>query len=107
MQQLDPPRRFLLLLARCAAAIVAAWGVAVILGWVLDNPELRGGFSPGGITVKTNAGIAFFCCGLALAFQSFRSNSFLIRIAHALAAVAMLLGALTLFEHLSGWDLGI
>src|SRR3954468_22166297 len=65
MQQLDSSRRFLYLLARCAAIFVAAAGVSVLVGWIVDNPFLRGGFSPEGITVKTNAGIGILCCGLS------------------------------------------
>src|SRR5437868_4910112 len=107
MQQSDNPRRFLLILARCAAAVVAAWGVPVILGWILDDSWLRGGFSPGGITVKTNAGIAFLCCGVSLGIQCFAVPRSLLRLAQALALVALLLGGLTLAEHIFGWDLGI
>jgi signal transduction histidine kinase/CheY-like chemotaxis protein len=107
MQQLDRQRRFLYRLARCAAATVTAAGLAVIIGWIIDHPFLRGGFSPAAITVKTNAGIALLCCGLSLALQCFEIPRWALRLAQSLALLAFVLGALTLCEHLTDLDLGI
>src|SRR3954470_8092033 len=107
MHQLDSSRRFLYLLARCAAALVTVAGLAIVIGWISNNPFLRGGFSPEGITVKANAGIAFLCCGISLGIQCFSSAGAPLRIARALAVVALVIGALTFSEHLSGLDLGV
>src|SRR5688572_9458484 len=107
MQHLDPPRRFLHRRARCAALLLSVSALVVIIGWIFDEPWLRGGFSPGGITVKANAGIALLCCGLSLGIQCFRVPRPLVRMAQALALLALSIGTLTFSQHLFGWELGI
>src|SRR5258706_11594215 len=107
MQPLDPQRYFLFRLARLAAALVTISGLAVIVGWIFNHPFLRGGFSPTGILVKTNSGIGLLCCGLALALQCFSNHKITLRISQAFASIALLIGALTLSEHIFGWNLGI
>src|SRR6185436_8348764 len=107
MQQLDRPRRFLHLLARGAAALVAIAGLGVIIGWILGQPHLRAGLFPAGINVKTNTGVALLCCGLSLLIQCSSASRLPLRIARALAVLAILIGTLTLSEHVVGWDLRI
>ncbi len=107
MQHLDRPQQLLHLLARFASAVVVLSGLLVIIGWVIDNPLLRGRFSPSGITVKTNAGIALLCCGLSLGLQCFNASPRTLRVARFLAVIALVIGALTFAEHLFGWNLQI
>src|SRR5689334_8821787 len=107
MQHLDRPQQLLYLLARLASTLVVVSGLLVIVGWIIDDPFLRGGFSPSGITVKTNAGIAMLCCGLSLSLQCFNISVQTLRVARFLAVIAIVIGALTLAEHLFGWDLRI
>src|SRR3954466_11749633 len=98
MQQLDRPRHFLHLLARCAAALAAIAGLSVIIGWLFGQPLLRAGLFPARINVKTNTGIAMLCCGLSLLLQCSSASSLVLRIARALAVVALFIGTLTLSE---------
>jgi len=107
MQQLNRPRYFLYLLARLAAALVTAAAAMVIIGWIIGHPLLRSGVLPPGIIVKTNTGIALLFCGLSLGLQCFQVSRSVLRIARTLAFLALLLGALTLSEHIVGWNLGI
>src|SRR5947208_1029317 len=107
MEALDPPRNLLRQIAGLAAALVSFSGLAVILGWIFNKPLLRGGFTAAGIEVKTNAGIALLCCGASLGLQSLSSSRRAARLAQILALIVLVLGALTLSEHIIGWNLGI
>jgi signal transduction histidine kinase len=83
----------------CAASVIAVGGI-VLLGWQLQMPAVTGLF--GTITMKTNGAIALMLCGIAVLLL--RRLRFA---AAALGLMAALLGAATLFEHVSGQDLGI
>src|SRR5687768_1153461 len=93
--------------SRMAAALVCITGVAVLMGWMANLPFLKGGFWSG-ITVKTNAGVGLLLIGAALGISQFpiatRWATIVVRL---MAAVAALLGGLTLLQHLSGWNFGI
>jgi signal transduction histidine kinase len=80
---------------------VAIIGALVLLGWLLDEPKLTGFY--GSITMKTNAAIGLLLCGSAV-----WSFGRIPRVATAaLGSLAAALGALTLSQHIFGWDLGI
>jgi signal transduction histidine kinase/CheY-like chemotaxis protein len=94
--------------ARAAGVCVAMVGLTTFAGWVLGREDLKAVFVPNGVTMKTNAALALLCGGVSLWLLSgpFRS---LRRVAAArvLAVLVMAAGTATLFEHLTGRDLGI
>ena len=111
MDRTDPPAP-LQALAPGSSRFTASWpafagggvalvGALVLLGWSLDIDRLKSVYGP--ITMKTNAGIGLLLCGGSLwsLSRGFR------RIAAGGAAAGAALGALTLSQHLFGWNLGI
>src|SRR5215217_2904245 len=85
-----------------AAVVVTAIGLLVFAGWQFDIRWLKGVYGP--ITMKTNAAIAFVCCGLSLWLIALRRHR---AASGTLATLGLLIGALTLWQHVVGWDLGI
>jgi signal transduction histidine kinase len=83
-----------------AALFVIAVGVFVLVGWIDDIDTFKSVYGP--ITMKPNAAIAFLLAGTAL-WACVRD----LRVGIVLAAAVVLIGALTLSEHLVGWDLGV
>ena len=80
---------------------VALVGALVLLGWSLDIDSLKSVYGP--ITMKTNAAIGLLLCG-----GSLWSLSRGLRTIAACGAVGgAAIGALTLSQHLFGWNLGI
>src|SRR5918993_1108593 len=88
-------------LSSWAGAIVALVGAGVLTGWIFDVEALKTIYGP--ITMKANASIALLLCGASLWLLSTRPGPFGI----ALAACGPALGFLTLFQHVTGIDLGI
>jgi signal transduction histidine kinase len=87
------------------ASIVAATGTAavgafVLAGWIWDVESLKTIYGP--ITMKANTAVGLLLCGTALLVLRRSPGA-----AAACATVAGAIGALTLVEHLSGWDVGI
>jgi signal transduction histidine kinase len=80
--------------------LVIAVGLVVLVGWTLQMPVLTGLF--GTITMKTNAAIALVLCGAGVLLISR-----LRIVAAGFGLLAGTLGAVTLAEHVSGWDAGI
>ena len=79
-------------------------GLIVLTGWTFDLPLLRS--LSGEITMKANAAIGLLAAGLALCLSGRRSG--VARFAGRTSAIlAGALGALTLSEHITGWNLGI
>jgi PAS domain S-box-containing protein len=94
-------------LSALAAVTVAALGLLVLAGWWLDIGALKG-ILPNWATMKPNTALGFLLCGLALwALGEPGRPPALRRLGLALAALAALLGLLTLSQDLVGWDLGI
>jgi signal transduction histidine kinase/CheY-like chemotaxis protein len=92
--------------AKAASTVVAAAGLLVVVGWLWEIPRLTALYLPGP-TLKTNAALALTCGALAnlLLISSPAPRR---RIAAgALAAIPAVIGALTLSQHVVGWDLGI
>ena len=87
--------------ARLAGAAVAIVGALVLTGWVFDVPAFKSVYGP--ITMKTNAAVGLLLGGVAL-WACARHMTLLGTAAAFLAAV---LGALTLSQHVVGWNLGI
>ncbi len=89
------------------SAVGVAIGLAGLLGWVLDSPTLKS-IQPGLVSMKPNDAVGLVLLGLAL--WLLRRESVLPqrrRIARGCAWGAALLGAVTLTEYATGWDLGI
>jgi signal transduction histidine kinase/CheY-like chemotaxis protein len=92
-------------LAKALSLLVAAAGVIVVAAWLLHVPAVTS--MSNGTNIKTNTGVCLAAIGLGnwilLSAQDWRA-----RLAgQALALCAGLIGALTLSQHLVGWNLGI
>jgi signal transduction histidine kinase len=85
--------------ATFAGVVVTVLGAVVLAGWVFGIDALKG---YGGITMKTNAALSLVASGIALCTRQRHA-----RISSVCAGFAVLVGTLTLSEHIIGWDLGI
>ena len=84
------------------ALYVIAGGIVSFSGWVLDIPRLTG-WDGSGISIQPNATLAATAAGLALLCLTLGSA----RAALALGAFVALIGAATVFQYISGVELGI
>ena len=87
------------------ASLAAGLGVAVVAGlalwgWIADIHSFKTIYGP--ITMKTNAAIGLLLCGISLIALRWSRG-----LSAGCAAVAGILGALTLVEHVTGVDLHI
>jgi len=108
---MQPPRRSraegAVVLATIGSALACAFGLTVVVGWVAGIPALTR-LSPIGPNVKTNAGVAIACAGLAnIILLQWGARFWPRSAARVLAALCLAIGGATLSEHLVGWDLGI
>ena len=111
---MKPPARwdnddFWLGLAKGAGLLGAFIGALVLIGWLHDIPQLKS-ISPHWVAMKANTALGFAMGGLALwlkAADPARSGRFWRWVERLLAGIVVLIGALSLFEYLSGIDLGI
>lgn len=95
------PSRAARLLAPATGSCALGLGTLVAVGWDTGNAALVQ-VHPSLVPMQYNTALGFALCGLALvAAPRFR------RLALACAAIAALLGALTLIEYVAGVDLGI
>jgi signal transduction histidine kinase/CheY-like chemotaxis protein len=94
--------------ARVASALVALTGVSVLIGWLFQIPGLTSLYLPGP-TLKTNAALCLTFNALAnlLLIAADGVQRWWRVVAYSLAASAAAVAALTLSEHLLGWDLRI
>jgi signal transduction histidine kinase len=83
-------------------------GSVVLIGWIFDIPVLKS-VSPEFVTMKANTAICFILIGLSLWLsQEKRADNRLCRgIARLCASVVFLIGFLTFWQYLLGWDFGI
>jgi PAS domain S-box-containing protein len=99
------PTRFNVLPVALPAALVPIGvGAVTLLGWLSGIESLKG--LGGSIHMKANTAIGLVACGLSLLLILRRPRHWS-AVAAALAALAGAIGALTLLEHLSGWNLHI
>ena len=94
--------------ARVAGALAAGVGLMGLAGWVFDVEVLKALWT-GGVSIKANASICLVLLGASLLLllpHPPRSRT-LERIGGLLAALGAAIGALTLFQHLTGSNLGI
>lgn len=89
---------------RVLAAVLLVVGATVLAGWALDSEALRAFGS--NINVKANAAVGLLLAGISLMLVRSRRTAAR-AIGVAAAATLAALGAATVSEHLSGWDLGI
>jgi signal transduction histidine kinase len=93
--------------SRAASALVALAGCLVLVGWVFGVPALQS-VVPGLATMKANTALSFILAALSLwALASGPADPLWRSIAYGCAAVVVLIGALTLAEYVSSWNLGI
>jgi PAS domain S-box-containing protein len=87
--------------------IVVLLGVVVLLGWGIQSEALKTIF-PGLVTMKANTALGLTLCGGAMALLA-RSPAMpqLRHVATAAAAMAVVLGLLTLTQYFFHWNLGI
>src|SRR5688572_11482410 len=95
--------------AAASVAVACGGGAAIggsvsMLGWALGIPRFID-WDGDGITIKFNASVATFACGVAIALWAAEPKRQLV--IRVLAGIVVALGSLTLIEHLTGVDLGI
>ncbi|MBF0155302.1 MAG: response regulator [Magnetococcales bacterium] len=93
--------------ARFCALVVAAFGISVLISWVLDIPTLKS-VLPGLVTMKANTAIGFLLAGLSL-LAALRQpmTPGLHGFQLITAAAVLMLGLLTFSEYLFDMDFGI
>ncbi|ACB76214.1 ATP-binding protein [Opitutus terrae] len=92
--------------AYAAALVVLAAGGMGLTGWIVGSDSLKS-ISPGGVTMKANSAVGLVLVGTSLLLQLGGVGRVVVWTAKAAAAVAALLGGLTLVEHLTGVSFGI
>lgn len=92
--------------SRCAAAVVIAIGANGLLGWIFDSRAMRA-FASDGIQIKTNTALAILLSGVSLWLIAGAGGKRARWVAVGAAAVVLLIGGLTLVQHLTGFDFGI
>lgn len=86
-------------------------GISVLAGWFLHIAILKS-WLPGQVTMRVNTAVGFILLGIALWLLQIKPEAQATRpyhrwLADALSGTVLLIGMLTLAEHLFGWDLGI
>jgi len=106
--RIDPAsHRRVTLASRVFALLVALQGALALVGWFTGIEPLKGAYALG-INIKTNTAIALFVFALVLFLlgppirRAWRTW-----IGYTLAIATIVLGLLTLYEHITGQDLGI
>ena len=92
--------------SRAGAVVVAATGVAVLIGWSFQIEVLKSIF-PGLASMKPNAALAFVAAGLSLYLADRPHGGNGARAARTLAGVVFALGAVTVVEYRFALDFGI
>jgi signal transduction histidine kinase/ActR/RegA family two-component response regulator len=94
-------------IAQASNFLVFVVGAVVLAGWLFDFPKLTNVFIPGA-SMKSNAGLALACGALANQLLiTARNRKFQRLVGLGVALLLTTIGALTLSEHVVGWDLGI
>lgn len=93
--------------ASALGLFTAAAGAMVLVGWLFNIPSLKS-VLPGFVTMKANTAAGFVLVGGSLALLGYAARHAMARpVAMACASLTALLGLLTVYEYLSGFDLGI
>jgi PAS domain S-box-containing protein len=86
-----------------SGAYAVATGFVALLGWALDMPRLTD-WKNDGISMFPNTALCAAMSGVAILAPEWARSRTVVR---CLAMLVALIGGLTLFEHISGVDLGI
>src|SRR5688572_23788729 len=98
-------RRLASLLAGGLGAYSFAGGCAALIGWAAHIPRLTN-WTGDGIAMFVNTAIMAVCAGAALALRTLE-RQWATRVTRVLGLFVAILGAATLFQHISGINLGI
>ena len=90
------------LLAACG---VAAVGLLVLFGWLLDIQSLQS-VVPNFVKMRPNAALGFVLMGIAVALLHMPGSRGTRRLVQFATVAAAFIGALTLFEYIFGWNIG-
>ncbi|MDX2081226.1 MAG: ATP-binding protein [Terrimicrobiaceae bacterium] len=88
------------------ATLAIVGSLTTLLGWALRIPALTD-WTGRGISTFPNTGVAGACCGLALILLGGNPTGWRLLAGRLLAVFATVVGLLTLFQHLTGVNLGI
>jgi len=91
--------------SRAAAVLVMLVGALAMIGWLVDVAWLKSIY--GDITMKANTALALILMGASLWSLQGADHKSSRRLGKICAAVAGLIGLLTLTEHVIGWNLHI
>ena len=93
--------------SRVASAFVSLVGALVLTGWLLNIHRLKSVYAD--ITMKANTALALLLTGASLWLLNSNAveRTLARRVAQVCAALVALIGALTLSEHIFGWNPGI
>ena len=93
--------------ARVASVLVLVIGAIGLLGWILDTDTPKQ-FVSSGVPIKANTAVCLFVAGLSLwLLTPERPGTWARRAGRLGAWLVLVMGALSLSEHLFGWDWGI
>ncbi len=92
--------------ARVFAAVAAAIGATILVGWALAMPLLTS-WLPGLVQAKVNAAICLVLLGLSIAVHLTPLGRRHVWIEQAMAAVVAAIAVATLLEHVTGMNLRI
>lgn len=104
----DDRLNFYFAISEIAGIFTAVIGLLVLAGWLFNIPSMKS-VLPGLVTMKANTAVCFALIGFSLwSLQTKRIDKISLRIAGRIcASVVASIGILTLYEYLSGNNLGI
>lgn len=103
----DGPQRISAAVVWIASLYAIIGGIVTLIGWAIAYPRFAD-WAGLGISMFPNAALCGILCGVALIlFQQGPERPGFILVGRVLSVIACLFGAATLFEHLSGINLGI
>ncbi|GGX23381.1 hypothetical protein GCM10010297_50790 [Streptomyces malachitofuscus] len=94
--------------AGITALLAALLGLVGLTGWIVDIDELKSVLPGVAVSMKANSAVAVVALGVSL-FLVARGpvHSWTLAVARAAAALALVVGALTLAEYVTGTTLGV
>jgi PAS domain S-box-containing protein len=102
----NPLRGIPLAIVYIASVYAIVGGSLSLLGWVFEIRRLTD-WNNEGISMFANTALCAVFCGISLALTAAPATAWRWRIAGVAACFAFLVGGLTLFEHITGANLGI
>ncbi len=92
--------------ARVASLLVVAIGAIVLLGWAFDLERVQR-LHPALVSMKANTALGLVLLGVGLRLQRDGAGHPVGRFLPATSSAVIAIGALTLFEYVTGWSLHI